>query len=197
MTAKVSLVLGGVRSGKSAFAERLVRESGRPSVYMATGVASDPEMEERIRRHQESRPAGWATIEEPLDLAGRLEAVVKDLVGHGEPLLPAPAVLIDSLDLWVANLMMGLDGADTGETERRVLDALEGVLRCAGQSPALLFLVSSEVGLSLVPAEPLGRRFQDLLGTVNQRVAAAADRVYLVVAGIPTEVKGPDTGLAR
>jgi adenosylcobinamide kinase/adenosylcobinamide-phosphate guanylyltransferase len=196
MTAKVSLVLGGVRSGKSAFAERLVRESGRPAVYIATGVASDPEMEERIRRHRESRPADWATVEEPLDLGGRLEALAKDW-GNKEAPFPPPAVLIDSLDLWVANLMMGLDGVDTGKAEAQVLDALEGVLRCAGQTPALLFLVSSEVGLSLVPPEPLGRRFQDVLGTVNQQVAAAADGVYLVVAGIPTEVKGPGVGRGR
>ncbi len=196
MAAHLSLVLGGVRSGKSAFAEKLVRESGRPAVYLATGVATDPEMEERIRRHRESRPTDWATVEEPLDLAGQLEAVTTGL-GRNDALLPAPAVLIDSLDLWVANLMLGLDGLDEGAAEKHVLDALDRVLRCAGETTTSLFLVSSEVGLSLVPQEPLGRRFQDVLGTVNQQVAAAADRVYLVVAGIPTEVKGPGVGRGR
>jgi adenosylcobinamide kinase/adenosylcobinamide-phosphate guanylyltransferase len=175
--------LGGVRSGKSAFAEGLVEESGGPLLYLATGVPTDPEMEERINRHRMARPAHWTTIEEPLDLAGGLEATT----GWGEP--PA-GILIDSLDVWVANQLMEQNDSTFHSVESFVLGSMEKLLQVIRQASGEFVLVSSEVGLSLVPPEPLGRRFQDLLGTVNQRAAAAADRVYLVVVGIPTQIKG-------
>ncbi len=181
MSSHLSLVLGGVRSGKSAFAEGLAGLDGGPVLYLATGLAVDEEMEERIRRHRESRPAHWKTIEEPLDLASRLNEV-------------PGSVLIDSLDVWLANMMKEHKGLNTNELEKFVLCHLDGLLKIVDKASASFTLVSSEVGLSLVSMEPLGRRFQDLLGTVNQRVAAQADRVFLVVAGIPTQIKGPDPG---
>ena len=184
MASRLSLVLGGVRSGKSAFAEGLVRETCGAIIYLATGVPTDPEMEERIRRHQMARPTSWTTIEEPLDLAGRLNTETLSAE-------PPAAVLLDSLDVWVANLLMEEDDSAAGSAEPTALCAVDRLLQVIGQASGEFVLVSSEVGLSLVPPEPLGRRFQDLLGTVNQRVAAAADRVYLVVAGIPTQIKGP------
>jgi len=189
MASHLCLVLGGVRSGKSAFAERLALEIGGSALYIATGVATDEEMEERIRRHKESRPAHWTTVEEPLDLAGRLEAVTAG--GEDERAELPGSILIDSLDLWVSNMLMESAGPGTQAVEDRTLCRLDRMSKAVDAAPASVFLVSSEVGLSLVPVEPLGRRFQDLLGTVNQRVAAAADSVYLVVAGIPTELKGP------
>ncbi len=185
MVSRLCLVLGGVRSGKSAFAEKLARELDGPTLYVATGLPTDREMEERIRCHRESRPAHWTTLEEPLDLSGQL----KTAMARQDP---PGVVLIDSLDLWVANVLLGHGDEDAGAAESAALDGVDRLLGVIGGAPASFFLVSGEVGLSLVPPEPLGRRFQDLLGLVNQRVAIAADRVYLVVAGIPTEIKGAD-----
>ena len=184
MTPRLCLVLGGVRSGKSSFAERLAEDMGGSTLYVATGVPTDQEMEQRIRRHQESRPAHWKTLEEPINLAAGIEAELAAA--------PAPsAVLVDSLDLWVANWLLKLQSKEAAVVERSLVCGIDRLLSMARRTSAAYFLVSSEVGLSLVPPEPLGRRFQDLLGLVNQRVAAAADRVYLVVSGIPIQIKGP------
>ena len=179
MSSQLSLVLGGVRSGKSAFAEGLAGQAEGPLLYLATGLAVDEEMEERIRRHQQFRPSHWTTIEEPLDLAGPLTEVTG-------------SVLIDSLDVWLANMMMEHKNLRADELEKSVLCQLDGLLKVVDKASAAFTLVSSEVGLSLVPMESLGRRFQDLLGTINQRVAAQADRVFMVLAGIPTQIKGLD-----
>jgi adenosylcobinamide kinase/adenosylcobinamide-phosphate guanylyltransferase len=183
MASQIVLVLGGVRSGKSAFAEKLARKLDQTTLYLATGQATDQEMAERIRRHQESRPASWITLEEPLELAGAIESALA---------APEPpgVVLVDSLDIWVSNLLLKHEEEAAATLESLALSAVDWMLAVCFRSPAAFFLVSSEVGLSLVPPYPLGRRFQDLLGLVNQRVAAAANRVYLVVAGIPVELKG-------
>ena len=179
--AKLTLVLGGVRSGKSAFAEKLAGEWQRPVIYLATGQAGDGEMAERIRRHRARRPADWRTVEEPLRPAAALAAA---LAAADQP----PVVLLDGLDGWVANLIMEQEAADFAAVESQALGELERLVTvCRGQAAAVL--VSSEVGLSLVSDNVLGRRFQDLLGTVNQRAAAAADGVYLVVAGLPLALK--------
>ena len=185
MPPHLSLILGGVRSGKSEFAESLARDLNRPTLYVATGLPTDAEMEERIRRHGERRPAHWSTLEEPLDLAGGLKTVLSVLSASDPP----PAVLVDSLDSWVSNMLLEHQG-EGGQAESLTLAALDRLLKAQRDWPEAWFLVSSEVGLSPVPPNPLGRRFQDLLGLVNQRVAATADRVCLVVAGIPVEVKG-------
>jgi adenosylcobinamide kinase / adenosylcobinamide-phosphate guanylyltransferase len=188
MSYRLTLVLGGVRSGKSAFAEELVREQHAPVLYVATGQATDAEMQERIRRHRERRPAHWTTLEAPRDLAGALR---KALAGADAP----TAVLVESLDGWVGNLLLQHEDTDAPELEALVLGQVDRVLGICRASPGSFILVSSEVGLSLVPPNALGRRFQDLLGLVNQRVAADAGRVYLVMAGIPVQVKpakGPE-----
>ena len=182
MDPHLSLILGGVRSGKSEFAESLARDLNRPTLYVATGRPTDAEMEERIRRHRERRPAHWSTLEEPLDLAGELKTILSASD-------PPPAVLIDSLDTWVSNMLLEHQ-EEGGQAEALTLAALDRLLEAQRRWPEAWFLVSSEVGLSPVPPNPLGRRFQDLLGLVNQRVAGAAGRVCLVVAGIPIEVKG-------
>lgn len=192
MAPRLVLVLGGVRSGKSAFAQRLAarledQNSKNGILYVATGVGSDAEMGERIRRHRESRPAHWSTLEEPLELG---ERVAERLTGdHSYGGVPG-GVLIDSVDVWVANLLLENEQETKEEAEVRVgataqklLDAIQG------SSSSSFVLVSSEVGQSLVPPEPLGRRFQDIMGLVNQRMAAAADQVYMVVAGIPNMIK--------
>ncbi len=185
MPPHLSLILGGVRSGKSEFAERLAGDLNRPILYVATGRPTDAEMEERIRRHRERRPAHWETLEEPLDLAGGLKTVLAVLSASDPP----PAVLVDSLDTWVSNVLLEHQ-EDGGQAASLTLAALDRLLNVQRHWPEAWFLVSSEVGLSPVPPNPLGRRFQDLLGLVNQRVAAAAGRVCLVVAGIPVEIKG-------
>ena len=154
-----------------------------PTLYVATGRPSDAETEERIRRHRERRPAHWTTLEEPLDLPAQVEAAL-------EATAPPPVVFVDSLDFWVSNMLLEHQEETNQAAEPLTLAALDRLLEVRCRRPQDWFLVSSEVGLSPVPPNPLGHRFQDLLGLVNQRVASAADRVYLVVAGIPVEVKG-------
>ena len=184
LSRRLSLVLGGVRSGKSSFAEGLAAECGRNVLYVATGVETDPEMAERIRRHRESRPPSWSTLEEPAELAVRIESEVTGDCAYD-------AVLIDSLDLWVSNILLKYEADSPECTEEAMNSGLQHLLQVAQRSPAAFIMVSSEVGHSLVPSEPLGRRFQDLMGLANQRVAAAADQVFLVVAGIPTRIRPP------
>ena len=189
MASQLCLVLGGVRSGKSAFAESKVAsfsQSNSGSVlYVATGVAVDDEMKKRIQRHQESRPQDWATLEEPMNLVAKMAPLLSDGQDVG-------TVIIDSVDVWVANLLMEHQEESKEAIEKIVTDAADKLLVLMAVSPQAYVMVSSEVGLSLVPPEPLGRSFQDLLGTVNQRLAATATEVYLVVAGIPTQIKPYD-----
>jgi adenosylcobinamide kinase/adenosylcobinamide-phosphate guanylyltransferase len=182
ISGQVCLVLGGVRSGKSAFAEGLVNSLGSPALYLATGIAGDAEMVERVRRHQARRPAHWRTLEEPLELAGRLSSELSVTEA-------APAVLVDSLDMWVSNLLLKHESETDAVLESMAQVGLDGLLETCRAVGAALVLVSGEVGLSLVPPYPLGRRFQDLLGLVNQRAAAAAQQVYLVVAGVAVDLK--------
>lgn len=156
----ITLVLGGARSGKSRFAERLAADAGEPVTYVATAlVGADPDFAERVRRHRERRPAGWATAEPGADLAGWLEAADD-----------GATVLIDSLGTWVAAHQEFQADAE------RLCRALVGR---AGP----VIVVSEEVGLGVHPSTAVGGRFRDALGEVNQAVAAVADRSYLVVAG--------------
>ena len=180
MASQLCLVLGGVRSGKSAFAESRVSALEQPVLYVATGVATDDEMAERIRRHQSARPSGGSPLEEPVDLADAIAPALRGGTG---------SVIIDSVDVWVANLLMENQGQSKQEMETAALGHADRLLARIADASQGFVLVSSEVGLSLVPPEPLGRRFQDLLGTVNQRIAAAASEVFLVVAGIPNRIK--------
>lgn len=165
----VTLVLGGARSGKSAYAERLAGAAGG-GLYLATAEAGDEEMAERIARHRQRRGGGWRTIEEPLDLTAALAR-------HARADRP---ILVDCLTLWLSNLI----AAD------RDVEAETAALAAA--LPALagpVVFVSNEVGLGLVPVAPLGRLFRDHAGRLNQTLARAADRVVLVVAGLPLHLK--------
>jgi adenosylcobinamide kinase/adenosylcobinamide-phosphate guanylyltransferase len=163
----VTLVLGGARSGKSAYAERLIGDRG---LYLATAEAGDDEMAERILEHRRRRGMGWQTVEEPLDLADALERHA----GADRP------VLVDCLTLWLGNLLAA--GRDP-EAETQTLTGRLHTLPCP------VVLVSNEVGLGIVPVTPLGRAFRDHAGRLNQRVAAAADRVIFVAAGLPLTLK--------
>jgi adenosylcobinamide kinase/adenosylcobinamide-phosphate guanylyltransferase len=165
----LTLVLGGASSGKSRYAEGLMASLPRPWTYIATAEALDDEMAARITAHRARRGHGWITREAPRELVEALDA-------HGT----APA-LVDCLTLWLSNLMLA--GRDVGAE----IDRLEDRLR---RSTAELVLVSNEVGSGIVPDNALARRFRDLQGSLNQRIAACTDRVILVVAGLPVIVKG-------
>jgi adenosylcobinamide kinase/adenosylcobinamide-phosphate guanylyltransferase len=166
----LTLVLGGARSGKSRYGEGLITALPPPWIYVATAEARDAEMAGRIADHRERRRAGWQTIEAPHDLAAALGSAPSEA-----------AVLIDCLTLWLSNRMLA--GADI-ETETGGFE--QALLRHAGA----VVLVSNEVGFGIVPDNALARRFRDLQGRLNQRLAARADRVVLVVAGLPLIVKG-------
>ncbi len=175
----LTLVLGGTRSGKSAFAAALAGRSGDAVTFLATGIPSDPEMRRRIDAHRRSRPAGWALVEEPLAIAAAIPA------GAG-------TVLLDSLDTWLANRMeaAGGAGADLGGGRGEALpEACAAELADLEAKARSVVAVSAEVGLSLLPLSAYGRSFADALGLLNQRVAARAGDVYLVAAGLPLALK--------
>ena len=164
----LTLVLGGARSGKSAHAERLIRDVDPPWTYIATAQAFDDEMRERIAHHQSRRDQRWRTVDAPLELAAALN-------GAGEG-----PVLIDCLTLWLTNHM--LVGHDLEVECQRLVEVL-------ARPRGTWFVVSNEVGMGIVPENALARRFRDEAGRLNQQVAAIADRVMLTVAGIPIKVK--------
>lgn len=166
---RLTLVLGGARSGKSGYAEGLIAALAPPWIYAATAEPRDEEMRARIAAHRARRGQSWQTVEAPHELA---ETIVLAQ--------PAP-VLVDCLTLWLSNLMLA--AVDIDAEIARLERALE-----AAAAPVVL--VSNEVGSGIVPEHPLGRRFRDLQGVLNQRMAARADRVVLMVAGLPLAVKG-------
>lgn len=167
----VTLVLGGARSGKSRYAEALIAKSPKPWVYVATAEARDDEMAERIAAHRARRAEGWQTIEAPHDLPDAVRQAPANA-----------AVLVDCLTLWLSNLMEG--SFDIDAQTARLQEAL-----AARTGPTVL--VSNEVGLGIVPDNALTRRFRDLQGVLNQRMAAEAQRVVMMVAGVPIAVKSP------
>ena len=166
--ARSVLVLGGARSGKSAYAQSLAEGAAPERVYLATAEAGDVEMAARIARHRAERGRGWTTVEEPLALVEALAA------------RPGRATLVDCLTLWLTNLMHA--GRDV-EAEVARLSGSIGAL----EGPAIF--VSNEVGLGLVPETKLGREFRDWQGRLNQEAARACDAVVLVAAGLPTLIK--------
>jgi adenosylcobinamide kinase/adenosylcobinamide-phosphate guanylyltransferase len=167
---RLTLVLGGARSGKSRYAEGLITALPSPWIYVATAEAGDVEMAERIAMHRAQRASGWQVIEAPHDLAGAVAAA------------PAGApVLIDCLTIWLSNRMLA--DADVAAELGHFEEALD-------HRVGPVVLVSNEVGFGIVPDNALARRFRDLQGRVNQRIAARVDRVALVVAGLPLIMKG-------
>ncbi|WP_255607942.1 bifunctional adenosylcobinamide kinase/adenosylcobinamide-phosphate guanylyltransferase [Methylosinus sp. Sm6] len=167
-----TLVLGGARSGKSAYALRSAEAGGRRPVMIATAQALDAEMAERIARHRAERGRAWRTIEAPLDLSGALAEIAAD-----------ETAVIDCLTLWVSNLMHA--ERDVPRETERLIAAMRG---------KELLLVANEVGLGVVPDNALARRFRDEAGRVNQAIAAAADRVVFLAAGLPLALKEPSRG---
>jgi adenosylcobinamide kinase / adenosylcobinamide-phosphate guanylyltransferase len=168
------LVLGGARSGKSAFAQRLADAHGPERLYLATAAAGDEEMAERIARHQRDRGQGWTTLEEPLEIAGALLANAQ----------AGRVVVVDCLTLWLSNLMLA--GRDPGPA---VTALAEVIAELAG--PAVL--ISNEVGMGIVPDNKLGREFRDWQGWTNREIGAACDAVIFVAAGLPLQLKPATT----
>jgi adenosylcobinamide kinase / adenosylcobinamide-phosphate guanylyltransferase len=173
------LILGGVRSGKSLRALSVAKACGGSVAFVATAQARDGNMRARIARHQADRPRGWATVEEPFDLV----AACRRLVGQHDLLI------VDCLTLWVSNLML------RGDRDDVILAEAENLAKLMTERALSFIVVSNEVGSGVHPLTEVGLRFGELLGVVNQRVAAAADGVTLMVAGLPMTIK--DTPSSR
>ena len=167
-------ITGGARSGKSRLAEELALGQGAPLVYIATGMAGDREMAERIERHRARRGPDWRTVEEPLDLAGAISAA------QGK----CAAILVDCITLWLTNLLLTYDDAAI------VLKEVELLVRLLPTLETPLLLVSNEVGMGIVPENRLARTFRDLAGEANELLAGAADEVYVMFSGLPLKLKG-------
>jgi len=184
--ARIILVTGGGRSGKSTHGQNLAESLEGTRVLVATAVPSDSELEERIRRHQEARQAGgWSTVEEPVDLASTIRACGG-----------FPVILVDCLTMWVNNLLWGKDprradlfrSPDENDIDQRCSDILAA---CHAHRGTVIF-ITNEVGMGIIPDNPASRRFRDLLGRCNQRMAAGADSVILMVSGLPVVLKSSE-----
>jgi adenosylcobinamide kinase/adenosylcobinamide-phosphate guanylyltransferase len=194
MGQELILLLGGARSGKSSFAEKLTAQFGDRVLYVATAQADDAEMEARITVHRQSRPSHWRTLESSKGVG---KAVCAALLEQG-----ADVILLDCLTLLVSNVILdGLwlseedfDSVDEAAAQKRVAAELEALVEAYRESDISWIVVSNEVGWGLVPPYPLGRVYRDLLGWANQRLAGLADRVYLMVAGLPVDVKALSDG---
>lgn len=182
------LILGGARSGKSTFAERLAIDSGRRVAFIATATASDEDMRNRISRHQAARPAHWLTIEESLHLSNAVR----------EASAVAEVLILDCMTVWLSNWLFTQE--TNGQIDSKtvnsyyydaVLQVIDDLLEVVAALSAdkTLIVVTNEVGLGIVPAYALGRVYRDLLGLVNQRLAGAAPHVYLMVAGLGVDIK--------
>ncbi len=176
MGAGLTLIIGGARSGKSAFAETLAKRRERV-LFVATAEALDDEMRRRIENHKRNRPAAWHTLEEPLN--------VPDAIARVDA--PHDVLLLDCLTLWVSNLLLDMEGR--ADAEARIMTATERLLAVYESSQSEWIIVTNEVGHGVVPPSELGRAFQDALGRVNQLVAARADRVYQLTAGLALDLK--------
>jgi adenosyl cobinamide kinase/adenosyl cobinamide phosphate guanylyltransferase len=171
-----TLVLGGVRSGKSRFAEALAMKSGLPVTYIATATPRDAEMRRRVEAHRARRPQHWATVEEPLALANAL----------GGDEVRNRYLLVDCLTLWLTNLLLAKD-------DRQFDRERDALLLAVRELSSDIVLVSNETGMGIVPLGELSRRFGDEMGLLHQELAKSCDRVALIVAGLPVAVKGAFT----
>lgn len=178
---KITLLLGGARSGKSSYAQTLAESSGKSVTFLATAQALDDEMSARIQKHKAERPAHWQTLEIPLDIASHAGEIKSDVV------------ILDCMTLLATNLLMQfvkddlVNEAPFADTIHKEVDDLLAAIRTGNQN---WIIISNEIGLGLVPPYQMGRVYRDLLGWANQRLAREADKVIFMVAGIPMNVKG-------
>lgn len=179
------LITGGARSGKSALAERLVAGVSDQVLYIATSRVTDDEMAERVKHHRQARPAHWRTWEGSQQLARTIE----------EQATVEEAVLLECITTWIANLMfdhtgdMPIEDIDFTAVETLIQQQTTALLAACARSPAAIYLVTNELGMGMVPENRLARHFRDIAGRVNQRLAAAAESVFLVVSGIEVKIK--------
>lgn len=177
--AKIIFIIGGVRSGKSDYAQQLAESLSGPHGYLATCTAGDDELAVRIKKHQEKRNKKiWSTIEEPIELAGTL--------GNCEKY---QTVLVDCLTLWVCNLMFSPEYETTPMSEDNLIERCAEVVEAAANFDGTVIFVTSETGMGIVPDNAISRLYRDLLGICNQEIARAADSVKLIVAGLPVKLK--------
>lgn len=181
---KLILVTGGARSGKSGFAEKLAASYQREVVYVATAQAFDQEMRERIKLHQASRPGIWETVEEPLEVQTR----IVDYIGEER------TILLDCITIWISNLLLR-NWEGQADLSAEIMSRIDRLISVVQQGRATLICVSNEVGSGIVPENKLGRIYRDLAGKVNQKVAQAANEVYLVTAGYPLEIKAAGSAI--
>jgi adenosylcobinamide kinase/adenosylcobinamide-phosphate guanylyltransferase len=180
-TSSITLLLGGARSGKSSYAQKLAEDSGKSVTFLATAQAFDEEMSARIHKHQAERPAGWQTLEVPLDIVSHAKQIKSEVV------------VLDCITLLVSNLMMQFvkeDRVEEAPYMKAVQAEMDGLLSAIHTSNQHWIIVSNEVGLGLVPPYQMGRVYRDAIGGANQRLARAANIVLFMVAGIPMVVKG-------
>jgi len=178
------LIIGGARSGKSHFAQELALRSGKPVLFVATAVAGDEEMRQRIKEHRQRRPAAWTTLEVSTHVG---KEILQKIGG-------AQVVIVDCITLLVNNIFSQY-ADQTGEhidvplVEEEVTSEISELVECINHLDASFIMVANEVGMGLVPANKMGRLYRDLLGKANQLLAEQADEVYLMVAGLPTPIK--------
>ena len=176
----LTLILGGVRSGKTSYAQEQARQIGGNVLYVATASAGDEEMRMRIEAHRAARPAEWQTLEATLQVG---EALISNQVR-------TQVVIVDCVTLLVSNVLLSFsEDAAFDEVEQKVQAEIDALLKAHSKIGGQWFIVSNEVGLGLVPPYPLGRFYRDLLGWANQTLVRSADRVIFMVAGIPTVIK--------
>lgn len=180
-TSSITLLLGGARSGKSSYAQKLAEDSGKSVTFLATAQAFDEEMSARIQKHQAERPANWETLEVPLEIASHVKQIKSEVI------------ILDCITLLASNLMMQFVKDDLVEEVpymKAVQAEMDGLLSAIDASNRHWIIVSNEVGLGLVPPYQMGRVYRDAIGGANQRLAREADTVIFMVAGIPMTVKG-------
>ena len=168
------LILGGARSGKSQYAENSAKECGLKVLYVATAQALDDEMQQRIKHHQQQRPDHWQLIEEPLDLVSALKNNAND----------ERCILVDCLTLWLSNLLC------SDEHKNNLQEHIDALVNVLPELPGKIIFVSNEVSMGIIPMGELNRLFVDETGRLHQRLAAVCDNVTLMVAGIPSHIKG-------
>ncbi len=169
---KLILIIGGARSGKSTFANKLVA-GGKKVTFLATGAAGDSEMKERIKKHQKDRPSNWLLVEEEINIERALSKIRKT----------TKFVIIDCITLWVSNLLLA------GGKEKSILSAVSKLVKAVKRNNFTVIMVTNEVGMGIVPENALSRTFRDIAGLTNQKLAKSADEVYLITCGISARIK--------